>query len=354
MNNKIKVMVVDDSAMIRKALKAFLETDPQIEVVYAAKDPFDARDALIKLKPDVITLDIEMPKMDGVTFLKKFMRVAPTPTVIISSLAEKGKNITLQALEAGAVDFITKPKINITDHLEAITDELINKVKIASKSNITHAQTATCAQSRATQAHSVEHARLDETTDKVIGIGASTGGVEHLARILPQFPATTPGIVICQHMPEGFTATFANRLNEISQIKVKEAEDGDRIIPGVGLLAPGGTKHMSIKRSGGQYIVKLEEGEKVSFNRPSVDVLFESIAKHAGKNAACVLMTGMGKDGAQGLLSCLKAGASTMIQNERSCVVFGMPGEAKKIGAAQTELGLEEIPKALLKAISVP
>lgn len=350
MGAKTRVMIVDDSAMVRKVLTTLLETDPDIEVIHAAKDPFEARDVLVEKKPDVITLDIEMPKMDGVTFLKKFMRVMPTPTIIISSLAEKGKSITIEALEAGAVDIITKPKIGVADHLEEIAEDVIRRVKAAARSNMS----AVISKSIPHASHSskIEHAKLDETTDKVIAIGASTGGVEHLARIMPSFPSTTPGIVICQHMPEGFTATFAARLNEISQIRVKEAEDGDRIVPGLALLAPGGTRHMTVVRSGGQYRVRLIEGEKVSFNRPSVDVLLDSVAKNVGRNSTSVIMTGMGKDGAKGLLNCRQAGGRTFIQNERSCVVFGMPGEAKKLGAAEAELPLEQIPQAILNSIT--
>lgn len=350
MGTKTRVMVVDDSAMVRKVLTTLLETDPNIEVIHAAKDPFEARDVLVAQKPDVITLDIEMPKMDGVTFLKKFMRVLPTPTIIISSLAEQGKAITIEALEAGAVDIITKPKIGVADHLEEIAEDVIRRVKAAARSNMSALVNSANA---GTSSHRpVEHTRLEETTDKVIAIGASTGGVEHLARIMPLFPPTTPGIVICQHMPEGFTATFASRLNDISQVRVKEAVHGDRVVPGVALLAPGGTKHMTVVRSGGQYRVQLEEGEKVSFNRPSVDVMLDSVAKHVGKNSTSILMTGMGKDGAKGLLNCRQAGGRTFIQNERSCVVFGMPGEAKKLGAAEAEVPLEQIPQALLDAIS--
>lgn len=349
MGAKTRVMIVDDSAMVRKVLTTLLETDSSIEVIHAAKDPFEARDVLVEKKPDVITLDIEMPKMDGVTFLKKFMRVMPTPTIIISSLAEKGKSITIEALEAGAVDIITKPKIGVADHLEDIADDIIHRVKSAARSNMS----AVLSKARARPSSgAIENAKLVETTDKVIAIGASTGGVEHLARIMPLFPSTTPGIVICQHMPEGFTATFATRLNDISHIRVKEAEDGDRIVPGLALLAPGGTRHMKVVRSGGQYRVQLKEGEKVSFNRPSVDVLFDSIAKNVGRNSTSVIMTGMGKDGAKGLLNCRQAGGRTFIQNERSCVVFGMPGEAQKLGAAEAELQLEDIPKTLLEAIA--
>ena len=304
-------------------------------------------------KPDVITLDIEMPKMDGVSFLKKFMRILPTPTIIISSLAEKGKDITIKALEAGAVDIITKPKVSVTDKLETISDDIINRVKSASKSKVSALQPKAETQITANSAKKAckDFTHLEETTDKVIGIGASTGGVEHLARIMPQFPPTTPGIAIVQHMPEGFTNSFAKRLNEISQIRVKEAEDNDKLHPGIALLAPGGNHHMEVVRIGGEYRVKLVEGEKVSFNRPAVDVLFDSIAKNVGKNSACALMTGMGRDGAKGLLNCKNAGGTTIIQDEKSCIVFGMPGEAKNLNAAEKEVSLEKIPETLLQSM---
>ena len=342
----IKVLVVDDSALVRRMLTEIMNSDPDIEVVHAAKDPYEARDYLVELQPDVITLDIEMPKMDGVSFLKKYMRVMPTPTVIISSLAEKGKAVTIEALEAGAVSIIAKQKIGLSDQLEAISDEIIETVKAASK---VKPKLMKVTQVRPGQGCiSSLSSSLEETTDKVIAIGASTGGVEHLARVLPLFPSVCPGIVIVQHMPEGFTRSFANRLNDLSNIKVKEAEDGDRVLPGTALLAPGGDQHMRIVQKGGQYIVELFAGEKVAFNRPAVDVLFESVSEYIGKNAVCVLMTGMGKDGAKGLMACRSKGAKTLIQSEETCVVFGMPGEAKLIGAADYEVDLMDIPQLVL------
>lgn len=350
---KIRVLIVDDSALIRKVLSSILQQDPTIEVIATANDPYEARDIMVREKPDVITLDIEMPKMDGVSFLKKYMRILPTPTVVISSLAETGKKISIQALEAGAVDIITKPKIRVTDELNTIATEIIKRVKIAAHSTVhSHYKNKSqlnLAMQGASNPNEVAH--LEETTDKVIGIGASTGGVEHLARIMPIFPATSPGIVIVQHMPEGFTESFAKRLNELCNLRVKEAQDNDKVLPGTALLAPGGKTHMEIKRIGGEYRIQLIAGEKVSFNRPSVDVLFNSIAQHAGKNSACILMTGMGKDGAQGLLKCKQAGGETFIQDEASCVVFGMPGEAQKLGAAKKTVPLQNIPETLLHSL---
>ncbi len=350
MGNEIRVLVVDDSAMVRQTLSTILSSDNEIRVIGAARDPYEARDILVREKPDVVTLDIEMPRMDGVSFLRKYMRTLPVPTVIISSLAEKGKKITIEALEAGAVDIITKPKVGLMEHFESEVDNIIRRVKSASRSKVDRLVIPQPSSFNPVSTEQIK--RLDETTDKVIGIGASTGGVEHLARIMPSFPASSPGIVIVQHMPEGFTNSFSARLNDISKIRVKEAEHGDRIMPGLALLAPGGSRHMKVVRSGGQYRVELFEGEKVSFNRPAVDVLFDSIASYVGKNSACVLMTGMGKDGAKGLLKVKKAGGSTIIQDERTCVIFGMPGEAKKLDACDLEVPLNKIPSALISAFS--
>lgn len=350
MPNPIKVLIVDDSALVRKVLTQILSSDENIEVVHAAKDPYEARDYLVSHSPDVVTLDIEMPKMDGVTFLKKFMKAIPTPTVIISSLAEKGKKITIEAMEAGAVDIITKPKIGTSDFFETSSEEIIERVKRASHVNVGNIQNILNYKVPEETHPEIEPTNLGETTDQIIAIGASTGGVESLAKIMPLFPPATPGIVIVQHMPEGFTTSFANRLNELSQIQVREAQDGNRIVPGTALVAPGGSQHLRIVRYGGQYRVELFEGEKVSFNRPSVDVMFSSVAKNVGKNSSCIIMTGMGKDGAQGLLEVKEAGGQTFIQDENTSIIFGMPGEAKNRGAAQKEVPLMDIPRVLLNA----
>ena len=350
MGSPIKVLVVDDSALVRKMLTDILSSDSNIEVIHAAKDPYEARDYLVSHQPDVITLDIEMPKMDGVTFLKKLMKAFPTPTVVISSLAEKGKKITIEAMEAGAVDIITKPKMGTSDFFDESSNDIIDRVKKASQANIGNIQNILSYSAQPIEAAEIEHTKLHETTDQIIAIGASTGGVESLAKIMPLFPPATPGIVIVQHMPEGFTASFANRLNDLSQIQVKEAEDGMRIVPGTALIAPGGTQHLKVVRYGGQYRVELEEGEKVSFNRPSVDVMLSSVAKHVGENATSIIMTGMGKDGAAGLLDVKQAGGTTFIQDESTSIIFGMPGEAKARGAAQREIPLMDIPKELLNA----
>ncbi len=349
-SKKIKVLIVDDSALVRKILKDGLSADPDIEVIGTARDPYQARDILVLKRPDVITLDVEMPRMDGVTFLKKFMPVYPTPTVMVSSLTERGKKITIEALEAGAVDIVTKPRTGISDDLPRMLKEIRQKVKQAAKVDLSRfAKQKKIVPSvikplRATKA-------LDESTDKVIAIGASTGGTEALARILPAFPRISPGIVIVQHMPEGFTRSFAERLDSLCQMKVKEAQDNDRVLPGLCLVAPGGARHMEIIRSGGQYRVHLKTGEKVSGHRPSVDVLFHSVAVNAGKNAAAALMTGMGRDGADGLLAIRNAGGRTLAQDEPTCVVFGMPRAGWENGGAEMLVPLQNIPSVLLNMI---
>ncbi len=369
--NHIKALIVDDSTIIRKILKGILNSDPDIEVVYCAVDALDAQAFIEKEKPDVITLDLEMPKMNGITFLKKLMSTNPIPTVMISSHTKGGQAITLEALEAGAVDFITKPTSTADQGFSELQQDIIRRVKIAAKSNIRANQTKAIVSSPPvfkpqptphhnnpvssnhipSSASTATNTHIKSGPQKIIGIGASTGGVEHLARIIQLFPANTPAIVIVQHMPAGFTASFAKRLNTLATLHVKEAEHNEPITPGTIYIAPGGEKHMSITQQGRHYHVNLFEGDKVSFNRPSVDVLFDSIAECAGSNSACALMTGMGQDGAEGLLNCKNAGGRTVIQNKESCVVYGMPGHAEKIGAANEIVALEKIPETLLKMI---
>ena len=344
-SRKVRVLVVDNSALVRKILTMGLSKDPQIEVIGQASDPYRARDLMVELHPDVITLDVEMPRMDGVTFLKRFMPVLPIPTVVISSLTQAGKRITLEALEAGAVDVLAKPAVGITDGLPVMLDDICLRVKAAALVRVGHLV-------RKDQITHVEpiSATLGETTDRVIAIGASTGGVPALAEILPAFPADGPGVLIVQHMPAGFTATFAERLNDACRMQVKEAEEGDRVLPGRILIAPGSYRHMSLVRSGGEYRLTLSEGAPVNYSRPSVDVLFESVARHAGGNAAAALLTGMGKDGAAGLLEIRRAGGHTFAQDEDSCAVFGMPRAAQELGAAERMLPLGQIPSALVAA----
>lgn len=342
---KIRVLVVDDSALVRKILSTGLAKDPQIEVVGQAADPYAARDLMVELHPDVITLDVEMPRMDGVTFLKRFMPVMPIPTVVISSLTQAGKRITLDALEAGAVDVIAKPTTGVSDGLPVMLGDICERVREAAQVDVTR-----FARKDRLQAAEPVAAVLGETTDRVIAIGASTGGVPALGQILPAFPADCPGIVIVQHMPAGFTASFAERLNGMCRMRVKEAENGDRVLTGRILIAPGSDRHMSLQRSGGEYRVALLDGPAVSFSRPSVDVLFHSVAQQAGRNATAALMTGMGKDGASGLLAIRKAGGRAFAQDEASSVVFGMPKAAQDLGAAEEMLPLNRIPQVLVAA----
>ena len=344
----IRVLVVDDSALVRKILADGLSRDPEIQVVGQASDPYRARDLLVELRPDVMTLDVEMPRMDGVTFLKRFMPILPTPTVIVSSLTQHGKSLTLEALAAGAVDVVAKPVVGLVDGLPTMLDDIIRRVKAAARANV----------SRTSKMSARPHGRslhpgtaMDETTDRVIAIGASTGGVEALSRILPTFPADAPGIVIVQHMPVGFTAAFAERLDTMCKMRVKEAAKGDRVMAGQILIAPGGKQHLSVVRSGGEYRILLEEGPEINFSRPSVDVLFESVARGVGRNAAAALLTGMGKDGAAGLLAIRRSGGRTIAQNEATSVIYGMPQAAAQLGAAEVMAPLGDIPALLVKAL---
>jgi two-component system, chemotaxis family, protein-glutamate methylesterase/glutaminase len=363
---KIRVLVVDDSALARKLITTGLSKDPQIEVIGPANDAATAYALLVRERPDVITLDVEMPRMDGVTFLKMFMAQYPTPTVMLSSLTERGKKITLDALEAGAVDIIIKPKLGVVDGLPKLMGDLCERVKAAARVDVRRyarfgnqkpvASNPFEGGKRRPEMPSradVVHAQaLHETTDRVIAIGASAGGVAALGRVIPAFPAASPGIVIVQHMPAGFTTSFAERLNTLSAMQVKEAEDGDRVRPGLVLLAPGGERHMQVYRSGGEYRVKLFTAERVSGHCPSVDVLFRSIATGVGRNAAAALLTGMGEDGAAGLLEIRRAGGRTFAQDEETSVVFGMPAAAWEKGAAEELVPLDNIPERLLKAIA--
>jgi two-component system chemotaxis response regulator CheB len=347
----IRVLVVDDSALARKILVDGLSRDPDIEVIGTARDPYVARDILVKERPDVITLDVEMPRMDGVTFLKKYMPVIPTPTVMVSALTERGKRITIEALEAGAVDVVLKPKIGVVDQFPAMMDDVRERVKAAARVDVSR---YACSQPRVREPVTpVEPSEaLHETTDRVIAIGASAGGVAALTRVVPAFPPAAPGIVIVQHMPVGFTTSFAERLNNLSLMQVKEAESGDRVRPGLVLVAPGGKRHIEVRRSGGEYRVRLREGEKVSGHVPSVDVLFHSVARHVGRNAAAVILTGMGSDGADGLLAIRQAGGRTFSQDERTSVVYGMPRAAWQNGGAEKQVPLDRIPLHLLQVLT--
>lgn len=346
--SKIKVLIVDDSAVVRQVLTELLKSDPQIEVIGAAADPIFALEKMQKQWPDVIVLDVEMPRMDGITFLRKIMSERPTPVVICSTLTEKGAETTMQAMSAGAVDIITKPKIGLKQFLGDAIAEITRAVKAAAQANpkrLAPAANAPVVKPKLTAdaiLAPASHHAMAETTDRVIAIGTSTGGTQALEVVLTALPRVCPGIVIVQHMPEKFTAAFSARLNGLCEIEVREAQNGDRVIPGRALIAPGG-KHLLLKRSGAQYIAEVIDGPVVNRHRPSVDVLFRSVAKCAGKNAIGIIMTGMGDDGAAGLLEMKQAGAYTVGQDEATCVVYGMPKEAFKRGAVQKVLPLEEI-----------
>ncbi len=351
--NKIKVIVIDDSAVVRQVTSEALRSAPDIDVVAVASDPLFALDKMRQTWPDVIVLDVEMPRMDGITFLKKIMAEHPTPTVICSSLTEKGGHTTLDALAAGAVEILTKPKAGVRDFLLESAQDLIRAVRAAARANLRR-RTGVPAPVPAPKlsadavlaAKSASRTAMHVTTDQVVAIGTSTGGTQALEAILTRLPATCPGMVIVQHMPEKFTALFAHRLNQICAVEVREARNGDRVIPGLALIAPGG-RHMALKRSGAQYVVEVLDGPLVNRHRPSVDVLFRSVAQVAGRNALGIIMTGMGDDGARGLKEMFDAGAATVAEDEASCVVFGMPREAIRLGAARKILPLDSIAREI-------
>lgn len=348
--NRVKVLIVDDSALVRNILANGLSRDPQIEVIGKAADPYQARDLIVQRRPDVLTLDVEMPRMDGLEFLKKLMPQYPIPVIMVSALTKRGAEVTLDALASGAVDFVTKPAMNVANGLELLMNELREKVKMAARVDVSSWKKKRFLTRPNVQQRSVRY--LSESTDKVIAIGASTGGTEALKVVISQFPANMPGVVVVQHMPPGFTKMFSERLNSLCAMDVKEAETGDRIMTGRVLIAPGGM-HMSVVRSGGVYQVKCHDGELVCGQKPSVDVLFRSVAKWVGSNAVGVMLTGMGSDGADGMVEMRQAGARTLAQDEKTSVVFGMPKEAYERGGAERLVPLERIPQAvaeLLKA----
>ncbi len=348
--DKIKLLIVDDSAVVRQALTTVFSSDKELEVIGTAADPFYAAQRIQKEIPDVMTLDIEMPRMDGITFLKKVMQQHPIPVVIISSLTASGTETALRALELGAVEIITKPQLSTREFYEESRIRLCDVVKAAARAKISKTKKRFPAEpsQRVEPKYSADvmmpaslsanHSMI-KTTEMVIAIGASTGGTEALRELLEVLPADSPGIVIVQHMPEVFTRSFAQRLDEICKITVKEAENGDTVIRGRALIAPG-NKHTLLKRSGAKYYVEVKDGPLVNRHRPSVDVLFRSTARYAGRNALGIIMTGMGSDGAKGLLEMKQAGARTAAQDEKSCVVFGMPKEAIKLNAADKVLPL--------------
>ncbi|GJQ58720.1 MAG: chemotaxis response regulator protein-glutamate methylesterase [Candidatus Scalindua sp. AMX11] len=354
MDNKIRVLIIDDSAVIRKILSNSLNKFNDIEIVGTAPDPFIARDKILSLKPDVLTLDIEMPRMDGLTFLKKIMTYHPTPTIMVSSLSHDGCDVTLKALEIGAVDYVAKPTNRHSSDVKNVIGELHSKIRIASRikmgrngngktGKVPHRPiTSRIKQPETTQ----QNYTLFKGTHKVIVIGASTGGTEALKEVLVKMPAESPGIVIVQHMPEIFTKAFAQRLDSLCAITVTEGRNGDSLTPGKAIIAPG-NYHMKLRRNGAMYHIETTQEERVHHQRPAADVLFESAAKYAGINSVGVILTGMGADGASGLLKMKQAGAKTIAQDEESCVVFGMPKEAIKIGAVDKTVTLQKIPESI-------
>jgi two-component system chemotaxis response regulator CheB len=346
---RIRVLIVDDSALVRSLLTDILSADPGIEVVGVASDAHVAREKIKQLNPDVLTLDVEMPKMDGVTFLRNLMRLRPMPVVMVSSLTERGADVTLDALAIGAVDYLSKPKIDLAATLRDYGEELIEKIRAASKASVRALDPRRVSALAPRPAHSTDAVlpkapppKQLRTTDRIIAIGASTGGTEAIKEVLIRLPPDTPGIVITQHIPKAFSTPFAKRMNDCCQVTVYEAEDGQQVLAGHAYIAPG-DKHLMVVRDGARYVCKLDDGVPVNRHKPSVDVLFRSVAQNAGRNAIGVLLTGMGKDGARGLKEMLDAGSQTIAQDEATSVVWGMPGEAVALGAAQHVLPLEHV-----------
>ncbi len=348
---KIKVLIVDDSALIRSVMNEIISSQPDMEVVGVAPDPLVARELIKQTNPDVLTLDVEMPKMDGLDFLEKLMRLRPMPVVMISSLTERGSEITMRALELGAVDFVTKPKLSIQSGMREYSDLIADKIRAAAKARIKPRVVlpAGAVREGGTPLPSLRNPLT--SSEKLIIIGASTGGTEAIREFLMQMPSDCPGILITQHMPEGFTRSFAKRLDNLCKISVNEAAGGERILPGHAYIAPGHS-HLLLARSGANYVTQLDQGPPVNRHRPSVDVLFKSAAQAAGKNAVGVILTGMGKDGALGMLEMKNAGAYNFAQDEASCIVFGMPREAIAVGATHEVGALSALPGMVLNYLA--
>lgn len=350
---KIRVIVVDDSALVRSLVSEIINREKDMECVGTANDPLIARELIRELDPDVITLDIEMPKMDGIDFLGRLMRLRPMPVVMISTLTERGAEVTMRALELGAVDFVAKPRLGLVDGINELAGQIVDKVRVAAAAHIrrlpSQSPVADEGSPKATRSSSTLIGRV--STEKLVCIGASTGGTEAIKEVLTQLPADSPGVVITQHMPPGFTTSFAARLNSLCQITVQEAVNGGRILPGHAYIAPGG-KQFWISRSGANYVCVVEDGELVNRHRPSVEVLFKSVAKVVGRNAYGIMLTGMGGDGAKAMKEMKDAGSYNYVQDEASCIVFGMPREAILHGAADEVLSLTDIAPALLKRLS--
>lgn len=346
MKDRIKVLVVDDSAVVRKVFREELSREKNIEVIGTAPDPYVARDKIVKLQPDVVTLDIEMPRMDGITFLKKLIRYYPLPVIIVSSLTRNGGRLAMEALSLGALEVISKPSSAYS--VGEMSVQLIDKIRAVARVKVESRRKMPS--DKIIQAK-ISSKALSRTTNKVIAIGASTGGTEALKVVLKGMPPNAPGTLVVQHMPAHFTTSFAERLNEMSAMTIKEAEDGDSLINGVALIAPG-NYHMLLRRSGAKYYVMVKKGPLVNHQRPAVDVLFHSVASYAGSNAVGVILTGMGSDGAHGLLKMKEAGARTVAQDEKSCIIFGMPREAIKLGAAEKVVPLGNIANEALNLIT--
>jgi two-component system chemotaxis response regulator CheB len=344
----VRVLIVDDSAVVRQILTEILSRDTGIEVVGSATDPYIAREKIKRLNPDVLTLDVEMPRMDGLAFLENLMRLHPLPVVMISSLTERGADTTLQALALGAVDFVSKPKLDVARGLEEYAAEIVTKVKSAAKARVRSiGRSAPARITLDTPAPSAARARQFRTTDRLIAIGASAGGTEALRVVLEGMPADAPAVLITQHLPASFSTAFAERLDRYSAMSVREASDGEAILPGHAYLPPGG-KHLRIIRDGARWRARIDDGPAVNRHKPAVDVLFQSVASNAGPNAVGAILTGMGDDGARGLLQMREAGAQTLVQDEASSVVWGMPGAAFKLGAAEETVPLEKIAERLM------
>jgi two-component system chemotaxis response regulator CheB len=354
-NRKIRVLVIDDSALIRSVLKEIIDHEKDMECVGAAPDPLAAREMVKSLNPDVLTLDVEMPKMDGLDFLERLMRLRPLPVVMVSTLTERGSDITFKALALGAVDFVSKPRMDIARGMEEYAGEIVDKIRAAAQSRVRKSTTASpinIQEKLSADAILPSVAGRFSSTEKLIIIGASTGGTEAIKEVLTRLPADAPGILVTQHMPENFTRSFADRLDSLCRISVKEAQHNERVLPGHAYIAPGHS-HLLLRRSGANYMTELNQGPPVNRHRPSVDVLFRSAANVAGANAMGIILTGMGKDGAQGLLEMKDAGSHTIAQDEESCVVFGMPKEAIAVGGACEVLPLQSIARRAMEYLAL-
>jgi two-component system chemotaxis response regulator CheB len=348
---KIRLLIVDDSALIRKMLTEIFNSSPDIEVVGTAVDPILARDKIKKLNPDVLTLDVEMPRMDGLTFLRNLMRLRPMPVVMISTLTEQGAAVTLEALEIGAVDFVAKPKVDVAESLNQYAADIINKVKAAARANVRAKDSRTVEKKTIVSGSATVPKIHFKTTDKIIALGASTGGTEAIKDVVAGLPDNTPPIVISQHLPAAFSESFAKHVNQASAMTAGLAQEGQQILPGNIYIAPG-DQHLLVVRDGARYICKLDDGDPVNRHKPAVDVMFNSVAQNVGENAICVLLTGMGADGAKGMKAMHDAGAKTIIQDEASSVVWGMPGEAYKLGCTDYVQPLDQVARQIIALAS--